>query len=249
MKLTEHCFAVLGLGYTTPWAINAGFVTGGDTTLIIDTGPNFLGAQTIYGYAKNIKPENNLVVINSEKHLDHIGGNCLFKEKGVKIYGHKLINRTDDDLIEDMSDFNKSITNEKRRSANEENVFYSGTKIINPDFSVSNHQTFDLGNGIKARIIYTLGHTQTNISVYIPNEKVLYCGDCIVNGYIPNLEAGVKEDWDKWITSLALISELDLDFVVPGHGNIIAGKDIPKAIKRMKTVLEEAIYCDKAPTV
>jgi glyoxylase-like metal-dependent hydrolase (beta-lactamase superfamily II) len=79
------------LGYSPPWAINSGFVVGSEKTLIIDSGPMYLAAQTIYGYAKNIKRENELVVVNTEKHFDHIGGNFLSKKKELKIYAHMKI--------------------------------------------------------------------------------------------------------------------------------------------------------------
>jgi glyoxylase-like metal-dependent hydrolase (beta-lactamase superfamily II) len=78
MKLTDHCYAVTGLGYYPPWIVNAGFIAGDSKTLIVDSGPNFLSAQTIYGYAQSVKPGNELILINTEKHLDHILGNSFF---------------------------------------------------------------------------------------------------------------------------------------------------------------------------
>jgi glyoxylase-like metal-dependent hydrolase (beta-lactamase superfamily II) len=248
MKLTNNCFAVLGLGYYPPWMVNSGFIVGDTHTLVADSGPNYISAQTIYGYAKNIKPDNELIVVNTEKHLDHIGGNSLFKEKDVKIFGHKDIKRSDSDLIEDKNYFNNSILSIKRREAAEEEIFFQNTKIINPDFPVENNQIFQLGGAIEAKIIFTYGHTSTNISVLVPADKVLYCGDCIVNGYIPNLEAGNQDDWKRWLESLGLIRKLDLDYIVPGHGDVISGVDIIKSIKNIEHILGEAIVKGSAPT-
>ena len=104
MKITENCYAVLGLGFIPPWTVNAGFAAGKDTTLIIDTGPTFIAAQTIFGYAKNIRPGNEIKVINTERHLDHIGGNSLFKNKGVGIYGYPGINRNTSELKGDIDE-------------------------------------------------------------------------------------------------------------------------------------------------
>jgi glyoxylase-like metal-dependent hydrolase (beta-lactamase superfamily II) len=248
MKLTEHCYAVLGLGYYPPWIVNSGFIIGNNRTIIIDAGPNYLSAQTIYGYAKNVRPGNELILINTEKHFDHIGGNSLFKEKGLTIYGHEGIRRSDKELSDDKNYFNKSILSDKRREAREEEIFFQNTKIVNPDFPVDNNQVFELGDSEQAVILFTPGHTSTNISVFVPNDKVLYCGDCIVNRYITNLEAGKKEDWNRWLESLNLICALDSQYIVPGHGNVLKGMEIKKEIDKTRTILENSIKEGKAPT-
>ena len=100
MKISDNCFAVTGLYYYPPWITNAGFVTGDKTTLVIDSGCSVLTAQTIYGYAAAAKPENKIMLINTEKHLDHTGGDRYFKDKGASIYGHSNIGNKQEDLIE-----------------------------------------------------------------------------------------------------------------------------------------------------
>ncbi|HTS47380.1 MAG TPA: hypothetical protein VMH05_05520 [Bryobacteraceae bacterium] len=37
MRLSQHCYALTGLGYVPPWSVNAGIVAGRETTLIVDT--------------------------------------------------------------------------------------------------------------------------------------------------------------------------------------------------------------------
>ena len=143
---------------------------------------------------------------------------------------------------------NQAIPNEKRRSLHEERIFFQDTEIVNPNKIVNEGDSFDLGD-IHANLIFTPGHTATNISVLLKEEKVLYTGDCITNKYLPNLEAGNKDDWGIWLNSLELISSLDLDFVVPGHGNVIEGSEIKSEIQRIREVLETAIKENKPPTV
>ena len=86
MKISEHCYIISGLSVEPPWSVNSGFIVGGHSTLIVDTGSNYLSAQTIYGYASCVKPDNKLIVINTEPHFDHIGGNCFFREKNIDIF-------------------------------------------------------------------------------------------------------------------------------------------------------------------
>jgi glyoxylase-like metal-dependent hydrolase (beta-lactamase superfamily II) len=241
MKLTHSCYAILGLGCYPPWMVNSGFIVGSKKTLIIDSGPTYYTAQTIMGYAKNVKPKNEIIVVNTEKHLDHIGGNSLFSVEGIKIYGHELINRNNDDLISDMDYFNKSILDEKRRAANEEKIFYEYTRIVNPGIYVRDGEKINLGGNKNVLIIFTPGHTKTNISILEQKEKVLYCGDCIVSGYLPNLESSTKEDWKDWTKSLELISNLGVEYIVPGHGKVLTGSEIPNEILRIKKILEATI--------
>lgn len=248
MRLTEKCFAVLGLGCYPPWVVNAGFIAGEEKTLVVDSSAGYLTAQTIYSYAKAVRPGNEIILINTEKHLDHIGGNCLFEEKGIAIYGHRLNKRNEEDINGDKEFFNSCIQEKVRRDAHEENVFYQKTKIISPSNSVDDEMIFNLGE-VEAKVLFTPGHTEANISVYVPSEKIIYTGDAIVQGYIPNLENSSSDGWKQWLESFNKISSLELNVVVPGHGNVLFGDDISKEIERIKNILHHSIKTGKAPTI
>ena len=247
MRLSDRCFAVTGLGYWPPWTVNAGFVTGDDTTLIVDTGANAAAASTIHGYAAIARPSNRLVVLDSERHFDHIGGNGYFRDLGVDIHGHASIERTEDEFGAEMAGFNAEISNAARRDRREEQVFYYATRLENPNCAVTEDSRMDLGN-CEIDILLTPGHTPSNISVYVPSDGVLYCGDCLVNGYIPNLDAGSKDDWLVWLNSLDRIADLDARIVVPGHGPIAKGGEVPRLMAGVREVLERAIESGRSPT-
>lgn len=248
MKLTPHCYAITGLYYLTPWNVNSGFIAGDHKTLVIDTGSSAVSAQTIYGYASAVRPDNGLLAINTEKHLDHIGGNGYFSDRNVPIYGHYLIDRAQEEFNRTVDDINPLIANISRKQNHEEQYAFGNTRIVNPENQLDREMTFDLG-GVQANVLFTPGHTKTNLSVYAPREKVLYCGDLITDGFIPNLEEGGKKEWFEWLNSLELTKTLELEYVVPGHGNVITGqKDINSAINTIEAFLKKAIETGKAPT-
>jgi glyoxylase-like metal-dependent hydrolase (beta-lactamase superfamily II) len=248
VKLSSHCYGITGLYYITPWNVNSGFIVGNNKTLIIDAGSNYYSAQTIYGYASAVKPDNELILINTEKHLDHIGGNSYFSEKGINIYGHYLINRNQEELDEMVDETNTLISNPARNNNHEEIIAFQNTKIVNPNIKINRDMTIDLGK-IKANIILTPGHTNTNLSIYELSDKTLYCGDLILQDIIPNLEEGDISDWHKWLNSINIVEKLDIEVIVPGHGEIIIGKrPINRTIKRIKEILNGAIINKKAPT-
>ena len=247
MRLSSRCYAVTGLAYLPPWSVNAGFVTGDETTLIADTGANALAAATIHGYAMAVRPGNRIVVVDTERHFDHIGGNGYFRERGIEVYGHASIMRTDDEFRAEVAEFNAAIPDAARRGFGEAAVFYRGTTLANPNRPLSDEITLDLG-GAAAEILLTPGHTPSNLSVYVPDDGVLFCGDCLINGYVPNLDAGGTPEWRQWVESLDRIARLKLRAVVPGHGAVIVGDEIPRAVDCVRGELERALARGISPT-
>lgn len=248
MKISEHCYAISGLSFVPPWSVNAGFIVGEERTLIVDTGANTLSAQTIHGYASNVRPQNSLLVINSELHLDHVSGNGFFRQRGIPIYGHYKIQRTNAELLEGIAEFNELIPNPVRRAHNEAQIFYTETSIANPDHPITDDTQIELG-GRTVQILLTPGHTPANISIYVPDEHILYSGDCLISGYLPNLEAGTREDWHIWLLSLEKIRALAPSVVMPGHGQILRGEQIQSEIDHTCDILQEAIRTGVAPTL
>jgi cyclase len=241
MQITKHCYAVTGLYFLPPWSVNAGFITGEGKTLIIDTGCCYSSANTIYGYAKSVKPDNEIMVINTERHLDHIGGNILFFKKGAKIYGHENISRKAEDLNDMINDFQEATTEEMRKINHEEKILFKDTEIINPGIKLNRDCNIDLGN-LTVDIIMTPGHTSSNLSVYFPLERVLFCGDCILPDFLPNTGDGNKNDMRIWKDSLEKIKSLQIEYIIPGHGEVISGKEkIMNEILRTDKYLESII--------
>jgi cyclase len=247
MRLTTHCFAVTGLAYFTPWCVNAGFVAGEETTLIVDAGGNTLAAQTLHGYAATARPGNKLIVINTEKHFDHIGGNGFFHGLGIEIWGHPQLMRTPAEFEEEIAGVIAAIPDPVRRERNEASAFYYDTHLTMPDHSVAAGHKFSLG-GLDAEVLFTPGHTATNLSVWVPREGVLYTGDCVVREYLPNLDAGTPADWPLWLESLDKIEALRPEFLVPGHGPVARGAEVESALDSMRSVLREAIESGLSPT-
>jgi glyoxylase-like metal-dependent hydrolase (beta-lactamase superfamily II) len=247
MRLSARCFAVTGLAYVPPWSVNSGFIAGEQITLVVDTGANALAAATIHGYASAARPDNRLIVVNTEKHFDHIGGNGFFREQGIDVYGHIGIQRTEDEFRAEIAEFNEQISSPARRTGREAEVFYSGTKLANPNRPISQDTVLSLG-GCEVEIILTPGHTPTNLSVYVPSDGVLFCGDCLVNGYMPNLDCGTSSVWRDWLRSLDRIAGLAPKIVVPGHGPVARDGEVTRLIEAVRKTIERSLESGLSPT-
>ena len=247
MRLSPHCFAVTGLAYSPPWCVNGGFVAGDAETLVIDTGGNALAGQTVYGYATAVRPQNRLRVLNTEKHFDHIGGNAVFRAQGIDIWGHEALARTAAEFQAELAEFNGAIPNARRRAAGEASAFFHGTELTNPNRAVEPGSRFELGD-CSVEILPTPGHTNTNISAWVPAEGVLYTGDCLIAKYIPNLDAGTPADWEAWLASIDRLEALRPEIVVMGHGPVARGSQVGTVIETVRRVLWEAIAAGHSPT-
>jgi cyclase len=240
VRIAERCYAVTGLGYSTPWCVNAGFVVGEEVTLVVDTGANALAAQTLFGYATAVRPVNRFLAINTEKHFDHIGGNAFFLDRGVDVWGHERIARTAEEFAAEVAEFNGGILNPVRKERGEAAAFFHGTRLQNPNRALAGGSRFDLG-GCHVEILMTPGHTETNLSVWVPDDRVLFTGDCLIREYLPNLGAGTVADWRIWLDSLRRIERLSPACVVTGHGPVSRGSEVLEMIASVRQVLEEAI--------
>ena len=223
-------------------------MVGEEITLIVDTGANALAASTIHGYATAVRPANRVIVINTEKHFDHIGGNGYFREQGIAVHGHAAIERTPEEFRAELAEFNAGISHPVRRAQSEERVFYFQTSPANPDHPITGDTQFDLGD-CSIQVLLTPGHTPTNISIFVPGDGVVFCGDCLTSRYLPNLECGGPDDWRQWLDSLDRIAALKPATIVCGHGPVASGDEVSPLLDTMRDILTQAIATGRPPTV
>jgi glyoxylase-like metal-dependent hydrolase (beta-lactamase superfamily II) len=98
------------------------------------------------------------------------------------------------------------------------------------------------------RFLLEGGGAPANLSVWVPEDGVLYTGDCLINEYLPNLDAGMPADWQIWLESLDRISALKPAIVVAGHGPVVQRDDVGKVIGIVRRVLKESLARGTSPT-
>jgi len=94
-----------------------------------------------------------------------------------------------------------------------------------------------IGNGYHLKVIHTPGHSSGSCCLYECRQKVLFSGDHIIKHITPNPLVEIKRDrlrdqnyqsLKAYMTSLNKITDLDIRFVFPGHGEHI--EDLPGII-------------------
>ena len=134
-------------------------VSKNNKAFIIDPGAE---GERLYNYLKN----NNLelkYIINTHGHFDHIAANDFLKKKtGAEILAHPDAELKFKDPQLNLSQLfmnqNISSTALDRALTDQEKIIFEGLKL---------------------KIIYTPGHSRDGISIYIPEEKLVFSGDCI----------------------------------------------------------------------
>ena len=78
--------------------------------------------------------------------------------------------------------------------------------------------------GVELEIIHTPGHSPGSICIYWPLRKALFAGDVIFEQGVGRTDLpGGRSDQLK--ESIRRLSTLDVEFLLPGHGNMIRGRE------------------------
>lgn len=156
-------------------------------------------------------------LINTEGHTDHIFGNHWFAGE-CPVVGHENLPRVFwKNPFYDCYDFSVDVL--KRQDP--EGLKYMPARedfIVNPpSITFSDRMGIKLGNH-HFQLYYTPGHTDCNISVFVPEERTIFVGDTVFAYCQTWLQVG---DPFEWLQSLEFLKTLDFDTIVPGHGPLV----------------------------
>ncbi|MGD0489573.1 MAG: MBL fold metallo-hydrolase [Syntrophorhabdales bacterium] len=196
---------------------NHGFVKTKEGVILIDT-PAAPSAALAWG--KEVGVHGPLrYLINTEPHIDHFGGNYFFD---APVIAHEGARQAMESVP--LEYFMQLLGSAAPGEALPEGFFFRLPEIT---FS----QTLSLYAGDHTfRLLHMSGHTPFQSPVYVPEERVLFAGDDVVNG-MPFFHESVPEEW---LHSLDALEEFDIDVVVPGHGEI-GDKSLIKKMKNEVT--------------
>jgi cyclase len=202
----------------TWWLNNAGAVTGGDGTLIIDTCATeartrrFLDAVSVATGGAPIR-----FAANTHEHGDHTYGNSLLPVEAALI-GHETMrsNLLADRLIDGCSPHWHPVPDWGAVSRRVPTI------VTRSDLTVhSGDRRVDLIHPGHA------AHTSGDLVAWLPEERILFTGDLLFVGLTPLVFAGSV---DGALRALEWIEAFGADVVVPGHGPVTSGHDLPAVL-------------------
>jgi len=176
-------------------------------------------------------------LILTHLHLDHTLGVAAFQEEnpGVIVIAHPntntyILNEAQQAKLDWMKVIN-DISEREKNNGNSQGAAsllkykadVEKSPIIQPDLLVSTE--LEIRDEVTPFWIFHIGsgHTNSDLLVYIPKDKILITGD-LVHDLEPLFWN--SPDPDAWLVTLRKIRDIDFIMLVGGHGDIQEGKDI-----------------------
>ncbi len=217
-KISDSVYSYIDVKGACPqnsFGANAGIIIGKDFLVAVDS---LMSAQEAKRFIKDISKISKKPIkflINTHCHLDHSLGNSEFAQRGAVIISHENDKANMKKAGEGMLQYAKQC------GLSDQDM--KGTKLAYPTLTFSDRLTLDLVNNKIEVLFIGPSHTTGSVMVFVPQEKVLFCGDILFNDYHPFLgEANIE----GWIKVLDEIMAMDVDKIIPGHGPVSSKKDL-----------------------
>lgn len=226
---------------------NAAIILLGDSVLVVDTHSKPSAARALIEQIKKITDKPVRYVVNTHFHWDHYQGNQAYPSSwpaGVEIISshatrenieHRGIPRVKYEIatmpkeIEDLKTKLAAATDPKQKEQLQSDLRQAEdylAELKSMHFTLPT-LTFDrsliLHRPNRTVQILWLGNAHTNgdVWVYLPKEKILICGDAL-HGWTPFMGDSYPFDWIK---TLDAAEKLDFDQALGGHGDVMHGKE------------------------
>lgn len=223
VNLAEGVYGFIG----KEGATNSGFVVTDEGVIVIDTqGPKEL-ALLLKRKIQEVTDKPVLYVINTHFHGDHTFGNQYFRE-AKEIIAHE---NTRKNLIEKDKEHREQF----KRFFGEKSL--EGFELTLPTSTLKDTFLLRAGGKVVELAYLGRGHTDGDMIVYLPVERVLFGGDLLYKERLPWLgDAYITE----WIETLDRLKNFDAGVYVPGHGGI-GDKDAISDFQRYLVDLRGAV--------
>jgi cyclase len=193
---------------------NAEFVIGDDGVLVVDAFFTPDAARALVGEIHRITPKPIRYVVNTHYHADHTGGDQVLRDAGAIIIAHRNVRswvRTNNIAL-----FGDRITPELKARIE---------ALPLPDLTTDKDLTVWLGSR-KVVVRTVLGHTGGDLTIFVPDAKVLFCGDLLWRKVPPNLIDGSVKEWAATDSDFAHMPDAARIHYVPGHGDVADLHDV-----------------------
>ncbi len=164
------------------------FVRTGNGVIVVDAPPS-LGERLLDAIA-SVTDEPVTHMVYSHWHADHVGAAAMFGPKITRVAHEKTR-----ELLTRFPDADRPV----------------------PTETFSKDATLDV-NGVKLELSYKgQNHSEGNIFIYAPKQKVLAAIDILAPGWVAFKDCDSSENISGWIEAHDQILEYDFDAIVCGH--------------------------------
>lgn len=233
-ELHAGVHAVIGLYHISGGlGTNAGIIVTPDSVVFIDSGMTISSAEFLWHVAQeHMSGNEDLYLILTHHHSDHVFGMRVMKEKGARVIAHSSVQEYLDDPDGKYLEFIKGLM---RCSPEEAEETLGDVFLTVPDQLIDEDTVLQVGTEI--HLLATPGHVPSELSVYHPPSKTLFAGDTIYSGGSPTTRFGGPDDWRLWISHLDRLKQMDIATICPGHGELCTIDEIQRNIDSLNEIL------------
>jgi glyoxylase-like metal-dependent hydrolase (beta-lactamase superfamily II) len=197
------------------------YVIKDDLSLIIDPGlTQFLPELLQDLHRDGIDPKDIDIIANTHLHGDHCWANEAFKKaSGAEILLHPV-----------QKKFWQAAVTQTSKFFGVPAVEFTEDRLLDNDKLNAGEIEFEL--------IPSPGHSPDSVCFYCQSEKILICGDVIFNQNTGRVDLpGGSADQLK--QSIDRLSQLDIEYLLPGHMDIIVGSE---KVKRNFEFIKQYVF-------
>ena len=217
---------------------NSGFVVLAHSVVVFDTHFTPEAGEELRGAIRAVTDRPVRYVVNSHGHTDHTHGNQAFP--GAHLVGSDRARR---DVVEvDLPAWERSLSSAEcqvralrtarpgsaaERARLRQRPQYLDTlsrlRILPPQVTFERALAIR-ERGREVRLLHLGGgHTEGDVVLHLPGEKIVFAGDLFFNRAIPNVEDARVLEWGATVDALLA---LDAATFVPGHGAVGSREDV-----------------------
>ena len=184
---------------------NLGFVVGGASVAVIDTGGSRAVGEALWRAVRQVTDLPVSHVILTHMHPDHMLGAAAFEGTVARFVGHAGLPRA---FADRQANYIESFT----ALLGPEQMI--GTWPFSIDVTLDDTLRIDLGGRALDLKAWPLAHTGTDVTVFDPTSGTLFSGDLVFHLHAPALDGSLK----GWRAALEALAAIPATRLVPGHG-------------------------------
>jgi len=170
-------------------------------------------------------------LIYTHEHFDHVCGGAYLTKN---IIAHRA-------AVEDIKYLQKNLGKEINSFFPDVYKMYKQTwdsiSVISPRITFAGRMNIYCSDAEFA-LVHVGGHSPASIIVYLPRDKVLFCGDIADRG-MPFVTPYSK--FGEWLAALRDIENMDAGTIISGHGEVCGKEDVRK-VRVYFEAMQELLY-------
>ena len=200
-------------------------------TIVVDAKHAYSAPDLLKDIQTHINGEPGLL-ITTHHHMDHSGGNWIFKPKTEIIAQTNFYARIEPNLVRYAEEANQHYKELSRKNPNDPRL-PALAKLVDQlkTFSVANYsstkqveesETVTHGGVEIVLKHFGNGHTDNDLVVFFPKLNLMHTGDLLFYNLHPFIDRNARGTTVGWQNSLRKMLEMcdDNTIVVPGHGEV-----------------------------